>query len=291
MTEVASATPSGPVRDTRVGVVLEVEEFAVHDGPGIRTVVFLKGCPLACSWCHNPEAIEFGPQVLPGEARCPACGQRAVAMTTCPACGRDLPAVAARLVGESMSVDELAARLLQHRRVLSGSGGGVTFSGGEPMAQADFVVAVARAVRPLHVAVETSGQVAGAVFRRVVDTMDLVMIDIKHTDPQVHRRFTGHDNRMVLANVARLCAGATPFVVRVPLIPGVNDDEANLERTARLVAGAPALRGVELLPYNTMAPAKYARAGRQFRPGFDTTRAPRVDRAVFERYDIPCEVL
>lgn len=292
MAAMTRQAPSQPSRDTGTsGVVLEVEEFGVHDGPGIRTVVFLKGCPLACSWCHNPEAIEFGPQLLPGEARCPACGQRAVAMATCQACGSDLPAVPPRLVGESMSVDELAAQLLRHAHVLDGSGGGVTFSGGEPMAQADFVAAVAQAVQPLHVAVETSGQVAGAVFRRVAASMDLVMIDVKHTDSRVHRRFTGRDNHTVLANLAQLCAGTTPFVVRVPLIPGVNDDEANLERTAQLVADAPALRGVELLPYNTMAPAKYPRAGRQFRPGFDTTRAPRVDRTVFERYDIACEVL
>ena len=248
------------------GIVLEVEEFAVHDGPGIRTVVFLKGCPLRCTWCHNPEAIAFGSELLPGE-RGP------------------------RVVGEPMSVDDLAARLLRHERVLSGSGGGVTFSGGEPMAQAGFVMAVARAVRPLHVAVETSGQVAPAVFARVVEAMDLVMLDVKHTDPQVHRRFTGRDNRTVLRNLAALCEGPTPFVVRVPLIPGVNDDDANLERTARLVAGAPALRGVELLPYNTMASAKYPRADQVFRPGFDTTQLPRVRRDVFARYEIPCEVL
>ncbi len=279
-------------RDARtVGVVLEVEEFAVHDGPGIRTVVFLKGCPLRCSWCHNPEAIAFGSQMLPAQVRCPSCGQQEVGRSSCSACGCTLPAATPRLVGEPMSVEDLASRLLRHEPVLRASGGGITFSGGEPLAQPDFVVKVARAVRPLHVAVETSGQVAAPVFARVIAAMDLVMIDVKHTDPIVHRRFTGRDNRTVLANVAQLCAGATPFVVRIPLIPGVNDDRENLERTARLVAGAPALRGVELLPYNTMAPAKYPRAGRPFRPGFDTTRAPLVDRSVFDRYDIPCEVL
>jgi len=273
------------------GIVLEIEEFAVPDGPGIRTVVFLKGCPLRCSWCHNPEAIDFGTRLLAGEAVCPVCGHRAVRCTTCPACGALLPAVAPRLVGEPISSAEIAGRLLRHERVLRESGGGITFSGGEPMAQADFVVAVARAVNPLHVAIETSGQVAGAVFSRVVAAMDLVMIDVKHTDPVVHRQFTGRGNRMILANLGRLCAGSTPFVVRIPLIPGVNDDATNLERTAELIAGAAALRGVELLPYNTMAAAKYPRAGRVFRPGFDTTRSPRVELAVFDRYDIPCEVL
>lgn len=257
---------SGTVGDPGAsGVVLEIEEFAVHDGPGIRTVVFLKGCPLSCTWCHNPEAIAFGTQVVDGPEP--------------------------RLVGQRMDVASLAARILRFGHVLADSGGGVTFSGGEPMAQADFVVRAAQAVRPLHVAIETAGHVASRVFQRVVAAVDLVMIDVKHTDPDVHRRFTGRDNALVLRNVGWLAHGSTPFVVRVPLIPGVNDDHANLERTAQLVAGAPALRGVELLPYNTMAPAKYPRAGRAFRPGFDTSRRPRVDRTVFERYEIPCEVL
>ena len=188
-------------------------------------------------------------------------------------------------------VDELAAELLRHEQVLRSSGGGVTFSGGEAMVQHAFVLAVASAVAPLHVAIETSGQVASPVFRRVVEAMDLVMMDVKHTDPEVHRRFTGRDNRLIQANLRHLCEGETPFVVRIPLIPGVNDDQDNLERTARLLVGAAALVRVELLPYNTMAPAKYARAGRTFAPGFDTQRAPRVDTTTFDNYEIPCEVL
>jgi len=272
------------------GVVLEVEEFAVHDGPGIRTVVFLKGCPLRCSWCHNPEAIDFGAQVLPDEVRCPNCGQRCLATGSCSFCAHSVPR-ATRHVGESMSATDLAVRLLRHADTLAASGGGITFSGGEPLAQADFVLAVTREIAPLHVALETSGQAAAPIFQNVAAAMDLVMMDVKHVDPAVHRRFTGRDNRLILANLAALCAGETPFIVRIPLIPGVNDDPENLERTARLVAGAPALRGIELLPYNTMAPAKYARSGRSFRPSFDTELHPRVDTAVFAQYEIPCEVL
>jgi len=279
-----------PVAAPVTGIVLEIEEFAVHDGPGIRTVVFLKGCPLRCSWCHNPEAIEFGALVLPDEVRCASCHGRCLATGSCSSCGQPAPR-ATRTIGESMSAIALAQRLLRHSDTLQSSGGGVTFSGGEPLAQADFVIAVAGELAPLHVALETSGQAAPSVFRRVVGAMDLVMMDVKHGDPVVHRQFTGRDNRLILENLASLCAGTTPFIVRIPLIPGVNDGAANLEATARLIAGAPALRGIELLPYNTMAPAKYARAGRTFSPGFDTTLQPLVDTAVFAKYEIPCEVL
>jgi len=239
------------------GRILEFEEFAVHDGPGIRVVVFMQGCPLQCSWCHNPESIPSDLQ--PG--------------------------------GEVVFPRDLADRLLRHERVLRASGGGVTFSGGEPMAQAAFVVQAAGELRTMHKAIETSGHITPAVFDRVTSAMDLVMIDIKHVDPAVHRRFTGRDNRLILANLDSLVRRATPFVVRVPLIPGVNDDETNLEQIAQLVAGAPALDKVELLPYNTMAPAKYPRAGRPFSPGFDTSRAVRLNPEVFTRYGIACEVL
>ena len=244
------------------GVVLEIEEFAVHDGPGMRIVVFLKGCPLRCTWCQNPESIALGPQTLFGKA-----------------------------VGVVTSVDNLAARLKRHEVVLQQSGGGVTFSGGEPLAQAEFVIQVSQAVKPMHVAVETSGQATPGVFRQLVDAMDLVMLDVKHTDPNVHKQFTGHDNRRILANLHQLCEGSTPFIVRVPLIPGVNDDAGNLSRTADLIAGAPSLLGVELLPYNTMAPAKYPRAGLIFRPDFDTEQSPCVDTGIFERRGIRCAVL
>jgi len=239
------------------GTILEIEEFGVHDGPGIRTVVFLKGCPLQCSWCQNPEAISFG----------------------------------ADTGGFIMAAGELATRLARHQRMLQESGGGVTFSGGEPLSQAEFVIQVAAAIKPMHVAIETSGQAATAVFKRVAEAVDLVMFDVKHTDPVIHKQFTGQSNQQILTNLGVLIEGAKPFIVRVPLIPGVSDSEANLNRTADLIAGAPALVGVELLPYNTMAPAKYPRAGRQFRPGFDTLRTPLVDVGIFTSRGIKCDVL
>jgi len=276
-------------KDT-LGCVLEIEEFGVHDGPGIRTVVFLKGCPLHCSWCHNPEAISFGTEMLPDQVRCAGCGERCLATGSCPSCGQPVPPHESA-VGELISAEGLAARVERHASTLTASGGGVTFSGGEPMAQARFVIAAASELSPLHIAVETSGHVSPAVFRRVAGAVDLVMMDVKHTNPEVHRTYTGRTNRLILGNLKQLCEGSTPFIVRIPLIPGVNDGRDNLRRTAELIAGASALRGVELLPYNTMAPAKYARARRDFKPGFDTTQSPRIEPSIFEHYQIPCEVL
>jgi pyruvate formate lyase activating enzyme len=287
---VEEASDAATAHDDSLGCVLEIEEFGVHDGPGIRTVVFLKGCPLHCSWCHNPESINFGPEMLPDQVRCASCGERCIATRSCPSCGQPVP-MHESAVGELLSAGALAMRVERHAATLMASGGGVTFSGGEPMAQARFLIAAASELPLLHIAVETSGHVSPAVFRRVSSDVDLVMIDVKHTDPEVHRTYTGHTNMLILGNLKQLCEGSTPFIVRIPLIPGVNDGRNNLRRTAELIAGASALRGVELLPYNTMAPAKYARARRDFKPGFDTTQSPRIEPSIFEHFQIPCEVL
>jgi pyruvate formate lyase activating enzyme len=277
------------------GLVFEIEEFALHDGPGIRTTVFLKGCPLRCTWCHNPEGISYRPEPWIERVACGSCGRDMdVERGVCASCGSavaGVPASARRVSGRYYGVEELVTVLLRHQDVLTASGGGVTFSGGEPLAQAAFVAAVARGLRPLHIAIETSGQVAPAPFRAGVEAADLVLIDVKHTDSAEHRRWTGVGNERILANLATLVIGGTPFVVRVPLIPGVNDTAEVMAAIAELVADAPALQRVELLPYNTMAGAKYARLGREYRPGFDVTRPPAVHAAPFERLSIPWEVL
>ncbi|MBQ8954358.1 MAG: radical SAM protein, partial [Clostridia bacterium] len=167
------------------------------------------------------------------------------------------------------------------------SGGGVTFSGGDPLMQWDFVSEVVDRLEGVHTAVETSGFTSDEVFREVMATMDLIMMDIKLTDPDRHRHFTGVDNGPILRHADMLCAGDTPFIIRMPLIPGVNDETAHFEAVAARVAGAKALVRVELLPYHKTAGAKYPLAGMTYAPEFDVDRPVQIDLEPFQRRGIP----
>ncbi|MGM9705855.1 MAG: radical SAM protein [Prevotella sp.] len=249
----------------KTGTIFSIEEFAIHDGPGIRTTVFLKGCPLRCSWCHNPEGISSYPQPMVKKGVSSVCGT-------------------------VVAAGSLAAQLLKNVDIYKLNHGGVTFTGGEPLRQADFLEEVVSLLKPqVHVAVETSGYVAQETFRRVVSLMDYVLMDVKHTDPAIHKAFTGVDNGLILDNLNWLCQSNIPFVIRVPLIPGVNDTRENMLATMRLIEHAPSLQRVELLPYHKTAGAKYGMIGREYTPGFDVEAVPQVHN-VFEEHGIRCLV-
>lgn len=271
------------------GTVFDVKEFAVFDGPGIRTTVFLKGCPLRCRWCHNPEGLSPKPQLMVSVAACVHCGKclevcgHKGGCVACGACIPYCPQGLRRMAGYEIEAEALAARLLKGALFPDG---GVTFSGGEPLMQWPFVRGVASLLPGIHLAVETSGYASDEVFSEMMGKMDLVMMDVKHTDPAQHKKWTGVDNAPILRHLEMLKAGATPFIVRVPLIPGVNDSHENLSRTAELVAGAKALVRVELLPYHQTAGAKYPMAGMDYEPGFDTARAPNRELEVFRERGI-----
>ena len=247
------------------GVVFDIKEFAVHDGPGIRVTVFLKGCPLRCSWCHNPEGMSPQPQILRSAA-----GER--------------------VSGQAFTSTELAARLNSQAELLRGEGG-VTFSGGEPLAQAAFVAEVIDQLDDLHVVLDTSGYAEEPDFFAVASRADLVYFDVKLVDPEQHRRHTGASNERIHRNLRVLSGLGVPFVIRVPLIPGVTDTEANLSGIARLVAGMPGLRRVDLLPYNRAAGAKYAACGLKFQPTYDESRPVNPDTACFASAGIEVSVL
>ena len=278
------------------GVLFDIKEFAVYDGPGVRTTVFLKGCPLRCQWCHNPEGLSMQPQLMVSHAACTHCGAcRSVCENeTCIACGKCIPHCRLglrKIAGQRMEASALAKKLLRSRRLMEESGGGITFSGGEPLMQWDFVEEVISNLDGLHTAIETSGYASDEVFTRMMNAVDFIMMDMKLTDPAMHRHFCGVDNAPILRHADMLCAGNTPFVIRVPLIPGVNDTEEHLTAVAGRIQGAKSLVRVELLPYHKTAGAKYGMAGMEYRPEFDTERAVRVWPEVFEKRGIPVLIL
>ncbi len=280
------------------GVVFDLKECAIHDGPGLRQTVFVKGCPLRCRWCHNPEGLHMQPQLMASANGCTHCGRCKATCphpnecTACGACVSACPQRLRRIVGETLFARELADRLLPNVPYYASTGGGVTFSGGEPLMQPDFVLETVRLLDgAAHTALETSGYASAEVFAAFADAFDLILLDLKQMDDALHRAFTGVSNARIIANAERLCRGSTPFVVRIPVIPGVNDNAAHYRAVAELVCGAPSLERVELLPYHLTAGAKYAMLGEAYQPGFDTDRPIQTDQSVFEQYGIRSCVL
>jgi pyruvate formate lyase activating enzyme len=238
------------------GWVFDIREFTVHDGPGIRTTVFLKGCPLRCSWCHNPEGQSREPQRM-----------------TSP--------MGTRLVGSEYGAAQLAGLLNRQARILRPNDGGVTFSGGEPLMQAGFVAEVIDRLDNLHVLLDTSGYGSEEDLRLLLDRVDMVYYDLKLIDEPSHIRYTGQSNRVILSNLQVLSGSRVPFVVRIPLVPGVTDTDENLAGIAEALRGLGGLVRVDLLPYNRAAGAKYQAAGMDFHPGYDEAQPVHVNTRVF----------
>lgn len=270
------------------GIVFDVKEFAVFDGPGIRTTVFMKGCPLRCQWCHNPEGLSAEPQLMVSRAACVHCGncEKVCTHETCVSCGKCIPYCRLglrKMAGQRMEADALAAKLLRGRKLMESSGGGVTFSGGEPLMQWPFVREVVERLNGVHTAVETSGFTSDEIFQEVMERVDLIMMDMKLTDPVMHKHYTGVDNAPILKHADMLCAGNTPFIIRIPLIPGVNDTQEHCTAVAERIRKARRLVRVELLPYHKTAGAKYGMTGMEYAPEFDVGQAVRVWSEIFEK--------
>jgi len=274
------------------GLIFDVVEFAVQDGPGIRTTVFLKGCPLKCMWCHNPEGISFKKELMVSTAsciKCRKCDEVCNNPQCCISCGRCIivcPLRLRKICGTEIEPLELASRLLKDKDFLNKNGGGITFSGGEALSQPEFLYETLILLGGVHKAIETSGYAHLDVFKRIVNILDLVIIDIKHTDPKIHKKYTGVDNELILRNLDYLCNSGKRFIVRIPLIPGVNDYKENIEKTASLLVNAKNLERVELLPYHKTAGAKYPMVGRKYEVQFDVDKKPEINVEIFEKFGI-----
>lgn len=275
------------------GIVFDIKEFAVHDGPGIRTTVFMKGCPLRCQWCHNPEGLHREPQLMVSRAACTHCGacekvcEHPQTCTVCGRCTAVCPGGLRKIAGQQWTVEALVQRLQKDADVYAMSGGGVTFSGGEPLMQWPFVSAVIEKLTGIAAAIETSGYASDEVFADAMRKCSLILMDWKVSDPALHRRYTGVEQEPILRHARMLAEGDTPFILRMPIIPGVNDNEAHFRTAAQLVRDARALVRIEVLPYQRAAGAKYEMVGMDYQPSFDEAKTPLFFESCFQEAGIP----
>jgi pyruvate formate lyase activating enzyme len=259
------------------GQIFNIQRYSIHDGPGIRTTVFLKGCPLRCFWCQNPESQSSRIQVLYNRAKCTLCGRCAevcpsgatrlsdghitIDRDRCTGCGECVGVClneARRIAGSHATVQEIMDEVMRDVKFYENSGGGVTLSGGEPLAQPDFALEILKNCKTygLHTTIDTCGVADWATIETLLGYVDLFLFDIKVIDPEIHQRGTGRRNEQILENAIGI-SGRTPMRVRVPLIPGFNDSEEAILQIARFAKNELGSPPIDLLPYNKFGEVKY----------------------------------
>ncbi len=262
----------------QTGIIFDIKRYAIHDGPGIRTTVFFKGCPLTCPWCHNPEGIGRSPRVVYRKSVCigcreclEACPENALSAgpdgidtdearcKQCGSCVNICPAGARELIGKTETVDSLMEIIRKDVPFFDTSGGGVTFSGGEPLMQAEFLLEILAACgkEDIHRTLDTTGYTDPDTLKRVARHTDLFLFDLKFMDPEKHRLYTGVSNEQILINLETLARLDKGIIVRIPLIPGINDDAATINSMAAFLAHLPQIKTVHILPYHDFQKSKY----------------------------------
>lgn len=274
------------------GVITHIQRMSLHDGPGIRSTIFLKGCNLQCKWCHNPETFSLQPELGWAQNKCIHCGtciqkcaEGALSIqgddiiarnkelcTGCNTCVSECYPGAHYRLGERYSVEQLCRMVEEDRRIFEGSGGGVTLSGGEPTIQRVFLQTLAEALheKVFHVTLQTNLYAPWEVYETLLPYIDYFMCDLKHLDTEEHRRWTGQGNETILANLLRLNQAGVRYVVRTPVIPGVNNREDQLRAMYRFVSQLGNVEGYELLPFHPLASYKYHHMGMDY--VFEATR-------------------
>ena len=270
------------------GRIFNIQHFSLHDGPGIRTTVFFKGCPLNCIWCHNPEGIDHKIALSFDILKCIGC---LACVKKCPAvhktgenghflnrkeckicggCAGVCVTHALEMVGRDLSAEEILPELLQDRPFYENSGGGVTISGGEPVLQGDFLLDLALSLKKenIHVALETSGFCDFKTFLPLLPYVDLFLYDYKETNPELHKKFTGVTNELILENLEKLYDQRAKIFLRCPVIPGLNDRDDHFQGIADLLKKYPDIEGVELLPYHNLGYSKADRIGIEVQKDF-----------------------
>ena len=276
MNETDNATENTTDNATE-GIVFNIQRYSIHDGPGIRTTVFVKGCPLKCFWCQNPESQNGRPEILLDKRKCTACGQcveicpsgaarlveggSTIDREVCTACGKCVevcPNEARRLVGRRMTVDEVMAEVKRDAKFYENSGGGVTVSGGDPLSQPHFVKSIFEQCKKenFHTTLDTCGYAPWSAVESVLEYVDLVFFDIKHMDTGQHRNATGRENDLILENAKKI-SERKPMRIRVPMIPGFNDSVEAVTEIARFVKKELGCKDIDLLPYNKMGEVKF----------------------------------
>lgn len=268
------------------GLVFDIKRFAVNDGPGIRVTVFFKGCPLRCAWCHNPESISPKIERLYTKEKCigckacvEACPQKALQLSKdgividtklCDLagnCAEVCPTKATEISGKRLLVSEVMETVLKDQLIMDQSGGGVTFSGGEPMLQGDFLLALLKECKTMgiHRVVDTTGFTSKEQLLKIAEYTDLFLYDLKHMDSETHRKWTGVPNEQILANLRLLSEQKAQLQIRLPLVGGVNSDEKNLRAMAAFLADLPGGKvDVNILPYHNIMTGKYHKLGLEY---------------------------
>ncbi|WP_079933171.1 glycyl-radical enzyme activating protein [Carboxydocella sp. ULO1] len=284
------------------GLIFNIQKFSLQDGPGIRTTVFFLGCPLRCQWCHNPESQSFHPRLLLATRRCIGCGRCQFACphqatrerSLCQHCGHcatACPTLARKMVGRRVTVSEVMDTINQDRVFYEESGGGVTFSGGEPLAQPDFLLALLQTCRKqaLHTAVDTSGYAPLASLEAIAPYTDLFLYDLKLLAEEKHRYFTGVSNQLILSNLKWLVQQKKNFFLRLPIIPGITDTDEQITLLQSHLQELGQVKQINLLPYHALAQDKYRRLGQPYPLEGTPEPSPEQMQAIAEALKPYCE--